>query len=179
MQQEVALTIYVDCWLKLSLNSDLHLRRLKCQEIQILWEIGVSGEYLLCMTCTPTSQLYSLHCGIDTYITGWSRCILETLCDCSLCRPSMTMKGASMEMWPLISKRWWDSRGTEAMRQQFTTKGHQMDTFAMKGTKDVIKIWKWGLIGKKTLGLVAKCPVWVATKNGKRYLDRIPRMSIV
>lgn len=121
------------------------------------------------------SRIYFLHYVYFLYIIGWSTCILEKLGDCSLCRPSMTIK------WKcdLISKRWWDSRGTEAMRWQFSTKDHQMDTFATKGTRDVMVIWKWGLIGKKTLGLVAKCLAWVATKNGKKYLDRILRVSII
>lgn len=50
------------------------------------------------------------------------------------------MKEASIEVRPLISIGWWDSRGTEAKKQQFLTKDYQMDTFTIKGTKDVTGI---------------------------------------
>lgn len=167
MQQEVALTIYVDCWLKLSLNSGLHLRRLKRQEIQILQEIGVWGSIYYVWPAHPLPN-YIPHEGPEytpfivalihnwvEHLNPWKAVWLLTL------EAKYDMKGASMEMWPLISKRWCNSRGTEAMRQLFTTKGHQMDTFAMKGTKEAMVLWEWGLTGKKTLvwhlALVAKC----------------------
>lgn len=51
----------------------------------------------------------------------------------------MTVKEASIEMRLLVS--WGDRNpgGTEAIRQQFTTKD-RMDTFTIKGIRDIMVI---------------------------------------
>lgn len=83
--------------------------------------------------------IHSFHSVIDGYIIGWHSFILEKLCGCSLWGPSMTVKEASIEMRLLVS--WGDRNpgGTEAIRQQFTTKD-RMDTFTIKGIRDIMVI---------------------------------------